>query len=179
MSTPNSPIANGTWKLNPVHSSVAFGVPYIVGTFLVSVRDFDANLEVADGRATLVGTTTVAGVDWKHDHLAATMLSPDFFDAEQHPELKLVAEDLDLSGGPIEARAQLTIKGVTKDVTLAGAGAQSDVDLYGTPMVGLALSTTIDRTDFGVSANAPLPDGRMALVDDVTLAAELFFVGPR
>ncbi len=176
MSTQAPLTANRTWKFDSSHSTVAFAVPYIVGKFRGSFRDVDASLTTIDDLARLAGTAAVSSIDVKDAHLAGHLQSPDFFDAEQYPELRLVAADLDLAGGAIEAPAQLTIKGVTRDVVLTGDEPTTGIDPYGNHRIGLTLATTIDRTDYGVSWNAPLPNGKQALANEVTLSAELFFV---
>ena len=71
----------GTWELDPVHSSVGFEVPYLVGTFKGQFREVQAKLAVDDSEATLEGGANVASVDVKDENLAAHLQSPDFFDA--------------------------------------------------------------------------------------------------
>ena len=77
-----------TWAADPVHSSVAFEVEYAGGsTFVGGFRDFDATLE---GSA-LAGSARVASVDVKDEQLSGHLQSPDFFDAERHPEISFRA----------------------------------------------------------------------------------------
>ena len=59
---------------------------------------------------------------------------------------------------------------------LTGSFAEPITDYAGRERIGLRLETTVDRTVFGVSWNAPLPDGKPALADEVKLAADLYFV---
>jgi polyisoprenoid-binding protein YceI len=164
----------GTWKADPVHSSVSFEVAYAgVSTFRGSFRDFDAQL---DG-STLTGAARVASVDVKDEQLEGHLQSPDFFDAARFPEITFRAERLELrDDGTVEGRGELTIKGVTRPVQLAGrlAGAPS-VDPFGRERLGLRLETTVDRNAFGVSWNAPNQSGGNYLGDEVELAAELTF----
>jgi polyisoprenoid-binding protein YceI len=166
----------GTWELDPVHSSVGFEVPYLVGTFKGQFRAAQAELTVADGAATLSGTAQVASVDVKDENLAAHLQSPDFFDAERHPELRLTADEVDLGGDTVSATGQLTIKGTTRPVSVTGAVTEPIVDAFGRERIGLDLRATVDRTDFGVSWNVPLPTGEPALGNEVTIVAELYFV---
>ncbi|HEX2292766.1 MAG TPA: YceI family protein [Gaiellaceae bacterium] len=166
----------GTWQLDPVHSSVGFEVPYLVGTFKGQFRETDARLSLSERGAGLSGTAKVASVDVKDENLAAHLQSPDFFDAERHPELSFTAHDVDLDGESVSARGELTIKGVTKPVEVTGRITDTLVDGYGRERIGLVLSTTVDRHDFGVSWNMPLPSGGPAVGDEVTIVAELYFV---
>jgi polyisoprenoid-binding protein YceI len=166
----------GTWELDPVHSSVGFEVPYLAGTFKGQFRDAAARLVVADGEATLEGRAKVESVDVKDENMAAHLQSPDFFDAERHPELLFTAEDIDLDSESVTARGVLTIKGVTKRVDVTGTLSAPIVDAYGRERIGLELSATVDRHDFGVSWNTPLPSGQPAVGDEVTIVTELYFV---
>jgi len=166
----------GTWQLDPVHSSVGFEVPYLVGTFKGQFRDVQAQLAVDDSAATLEGAAKVDSVDAKDENLAAHLESPDFFDAERHPELRFAARDIDLDSEAVRARGELTIKGITKPVEVTGTLTAPIVDAYGNERIGLELSTTVNRHDFEVSWNVPLPTGQPAVGDEVKIVTELYFV---
>ena len=169
----------GTWSLDPVHSSVDFEVSYLAGTFKGGFGEIGADLSVDADRATLEGTAKVASVDVKDENLSAHLQSPEFFDIEQYPELRFTAEDIRLDGdGKVSVAGELTIKGVTKPVAVTGTVTAPIVDPYGNERIGLNLTTKIDRTDFGVSWNNPLPNGDPSLANDVTILAELQFVKP-
>ena len=166
----------GTWQLDPVHSTVAFEVDYLAGTFKGDFRDIAARLAVEGDTARLEGVAQVASVDVKDENLAAHLQSPDFFDAERHPELRFAAENVALDGDSVTIRGEITIKGVTKPAAIAGTVAPPMTDPYGKERIGLKVATTVDRTDFGVSWNAPLPSGDPALSNDVTIVGDLHFV---
>jgi polyisoprenoid-binding protein YceI len=118
----------------------------------------------------------VDSVDVKDENLAAHLQSPDFFDAERHPELIFSATDVALSNETIAAAGSLTIKGVTRPVDVTGRLTDTLVDGYGNERIGLELTTTVNRHDFGVSWNMPLPTGEPSVGDNVTIVAELYFV---
>jgi polyisoprenoid-binding protein YceI len=169
----------GTWSLDPVHSRVDFEVSYLAGTFKGEFHEIGAELTVDADRASLAGTAEVASVDVKDENLSAHLQAPDFFDAEQYPELRFTADDIRLDGdGKVSVAGELTIKGVTQPVTVTGTATAPIADPYGTERIGLSLTTKIDRTDFGVSWNNPLPNGDPSLANDVTILAELQFVKP-
>jgi polyisoprenoid-binding protein YceI len=167
-------LPTGTWQLDAVHSSIGFEVEYMVGTFRGQFRDVDATLVVDDG-ARLTGAAQVASVDVKDENLAAHLQSPDFFDAERHPELRFVSNEVE-AGEDLAVRGEITIKGVTQPVELTGRATAPLTDAYGRERIGLTLSTTLDRTAFGVDWNLPLPGGEPALANEVKLVAELYFV---
>lgn len=166
----------GTWQLDPVHSSVAFEVAYLAGTFKGEFRQVDARLTVDDEGAALTGSAQVSSLDMKDENLTAHLQSPDFFDAERAPELQFSAEDIRLNGESVTLDGELTIRGVTKPVVVEGRISPPLTDGYGIERVGLELSTTVDRTDFGVDWNAPLPSGEPALANDVRVLADMQFV---
>jgi polyisoprenoid-binding protein YceI len=180
MSTPTLTVAPaGTWNLDPVHSRVDFEVAYLAGTFKGEFRAIGAALTVEAERASLEGTAKVASVDVKDENLSAHLQSPDFFDAERHPELRFAAHDIRLDGdGNVSVDGELTIKGVAKPVVVTGTVTAPIADPYGNDRIGLNLTTSVDRTDFGVDWNQPLPSGQPALANDVTILAELQFVKP-
>jgi polyisoprenoid-binding protein YceI len=169
----------GSWKLDRVHSSVDFEVSYLAGKFRGEFHGIGAELTVEGERASLVGTAKVASVDVRDENLSAHLQSPDFFDAERYPELRFTAEDIRLDGeGKVSVDGELTIKGVSKLVGLTGTLTAPIADPYGNDRIGLHLATRIDRTDFGVDWNNPLPSGEPSLANDVTILAELQFVKP-
>jgi len=167
----------GTWNLDPVHSRVDFEVSYLAGTFKGHFNEIAAELTVEDERAALEGTTKVTSIDVNEENLSAHLQSPDFFDAEQYPELRFTAEDIRLDGdGQVSVDGDLTIKGVTQPVTVTGTVTAPMADPYGTERIGLNLTTKVDRTNFGINWNNPLPSGEPSLANDVTILAELQFV---
>jgi len=176
MSAIQTQVPAGTWTLDPVHSLVGFEVGYLAGTFRGQFSDVQVDLTVDGDRARIEGTAKVASVDVKDENLAAHLQSPDFFDAERYPELRFVAEDVDLDGTSVVVPGEITIKGVTKQVEVNGTLADPISDPYGNERLGLELSTRIDRTEFGIEWNMPLPTGDPALSNEVTIVAELQLV---
>ena len=165
----------GTWAADPVHSNVSFEIVYSgVNRFRGSFRDFSATL---DG-SSLEGSARVASVDVKDEQLNGHLQTPDFFDAERHPEIAFRAIELTrLEDNRVEGSGELTIKGVTQPIQLTGQiAAEPTTDPFGRERLGLRLETEIDRTSYGVSWNAPNQSGGDYLANDVKLIAELAFV---
>jgi polyisoprenoid-binding protein YceI len=159
----------GTWSVDPVHSNVGFAVAYMAGTFTGTFSDFDAS--VTDG--VLQGSARVASVQVKDPNLEAHLQSPDFFDAERHPDLTFRSNSILRNGDELKIDGEITIKGHTEPVQITGVISEPIVDPYGGTRYGLKLETTIDRDRFGVSWNNPLPNGEPALANEVVLTAEL------
>lgn len=160
----------GTYKLDPVHSSASFTVKHmVVATFRGRFEEFDAVLE--DGR--LTGTVNVGSIVVKDPNLAAHLQSPEFFDTERHPELIFESSEIRPDGEQVVVDGELTIKGITKPVQARGTLSGPVETLGGVHKVGLNLEAIIDRTEFGLNWNAPLPKGGFALDNDVRLIVEL------
>src|SRR6476646_651150 len=104
----------GTWSVDRVHSTVGFAVEYMAGTFTGTFSDFDA--KVTDG--VLKGTAKVASVQVKDPNLEAHLQTPDFFDAERHPELAFVSKSIERAGDNLTIKGEVTIKGHTEPVEL-------------------------------------------------------------
>jgi polyisoprenoid-binding protein YceI len=165
-------LPTGTWNLDPVHSTIGFEIPYMAGTFKGQFRDVDAKLT----EQSLTGSARVASVDVKDENLSAHLQSPEFFDAERHSELKFESREIERSGEPVKVHGDITIRGVTKPVELTGTISGPLTDGYGRERLILKLETTVDRTEFGLNWNMPLPNGEPSLANEVRLVAELYFL---
>ena len=161
----------GTWSFAPVHSAANFSVKYLVASFSGSFGEIDAALE--DGR--LSGSVKVDSIRVKDENLAAHLQSPDFFDAEAHPEISFDSSELRIDGDRVELDGRLTVKGTTLPVRAAGTVNGPTEDFQGNTRLGFVLETTIDRAAYGVDWNADLPKGGKALSNDVALTVELEF----
>jgi polyisoprenoid-binding protein YceI len=161
----------GTFVSDPVHSRVGFEVPYAVATFSGEVTDFTASL--VDGH--LEGSAKIESITLKDENLQAHVLSPEFFDAERHPVLTF-SGDLVRDGDRATVDGEITMKGITRPVTLEGTIVGPTVDHFGKTRIGLKLETVVDRTEFDMKWNMPLPNGEPALGNEVTLKADLTLV---
>ncbi len=159
----------GTWSVDKVHSTVGFAVDYMAGTFQGSFSDFDAQL----GDGVLRGSAKVATVQVKDPNLEAHLQTPEFFDAERHPEITFASKAIRRDGDALSIDGEVTIKGHTEPVRIAGVISDPIKDPFGGERFGLKLEAKIDRTAFGVTWNNPLPSGEPALSNEVTLIADL------
>jgi polyisoprenoid-binding protein YceI len=162
----------GTWNFNPVHSSAAFTVNYLVASFSGTFEHVEATL--ADGR--LSGAVQVASIKVKDENLAAHLQAPDFFDVEQHATVSFASDTLTIDGDDLTLDGELTLKGVTKPVRATGKVQGPTEDFMGNTRLGFTLEATIDRTAYGVDWNADLPKGGKALGNEVTLSVDLEFI---
>jgi len=155
----------GTWSADPVHSHVAFEIAYAgTNVFRGGFNEYAATLQ--DGA--IEGSAKVASVDVKDEQLNGHLQTPDFFDGERFPEISFRTSDLETG--------ELTIKGVTRPVKIDATVSEPNVDPFGRERVGIKLSASVDRNEFGMSWNAPNQGGGNYLGDDVTIIADLALV---
>lgn len=164
----------GTWQVDPVHSTVGFSVKHmLVASFRGGFDTFSVTLD-EDG---LRGTVDVASIEVSEPNLNAHLLSPDFFDAERHPELSFRSTAIRVEGDALDVDGELTLKGETRPVTITGTLSGPATHAFdASERLGLELETVIDRTAFGLDWNAPMPGGGLAVGNDVKLKAELELV---
>ena len=167
-------IPTGTWALDRVHSSATFAVKHmVVATFRGGFGEVDA--ELRDGG--LTGVVQAASIEVRDDSLKGHLLSPEFFDVENTPEIRFVSTAVRGECDDLIIEGDLTIKGITERVEARGVVSEPVENAYGMTGLGIELETVIDRTKFGLNWNAPLPKGGFALGNDVTLTVHLELVG--
>src|SRR5215211_4411563 len=170
--TTQQALPTGSWSADTIHSTVGFAVPYLAGTFQGTFSDFDARLD--DGA--LRGTAAVGSVQVKDPNLETHLQSPEFFDAERFPQLSFEAREISRSGDDLTIAGELTLKGHTEAVEIKGHTGDPAPDPYGGERFGLRLETIVDRTEFGLNWNNPLPSGDPALANEVTIVVDLQLV---
>jgi polyisoprenoid-binding protein YceI len=169
--TTASALPVGTWEIDPVWSALEFEVKKLgLLTIKGRVPGFNGTITGGDHPAIegAVDATSITTFDEQRDgHLQ----SPDFFDTARHPELRFTSTSVTAEGDALVVEGDLTIKGATKPVELRGRFVGAANDPYGNERIGVELEGVVDRTDFGLTWNAPLPGGGFLLPDDVTLKA--------
>lgn len=170
-----------TYQLDPVHSSVGFIVKHMMiakvhGTFekLSGKLVFDKN-DIT--KASAEATIEAASINTREPQRDTHLRSPDFFDVEKFPLLtfksKIVTSSSD---GDLKVTGDLTIRGITKQVTLDVEGPTDELkDPYGNLKIGLSATTKIKRKDFGLTWNAALEAGGVLVGDDITITLDLQF----
>jgi polyisoprenoid-binding protein YceI len=151
--------AGTTWTADPVHSTVGFSVKHmVVSTFRGRFEDFDATLTAAgDGTLRLDGRVRAESIVVKDENLAAHLRSADFFDTARFPEITFASTLVRAEDGELVVEGELTVKGRTRPLRARG----------------LELEATVDRREYGLDWNAPLPKGGFALDNDVRLQVNL------
>ena len=179
MATAVQPFA-GTYELDRTHSTFQFAIRHVtVSTLRASFDDIDARLVAVgdaielEGRA-LVESVSIAEPPEFREHVVR---GTDFFEADAHPLITFRSTSVELSGdGTATVSGELAIRGVSHAVSADGTYQPPTVDPFGTQRAGLELRVTVDRRDWGMTWQAPLPDGGDALGWDVEITASLEFV---
>ena len=162
-------IPTGTWSIDPVWSSLEFEVKKLgLMTVKGRVPGFSGTI-VGGSHPTIEGRVDVSTITTFDETRDGHLQSPDFFDTDRHPELLFESTHVEIDGDELRVEGELTIKGITRQVELHGRYVGSGVDPYGNDRIGVELSGTVDRTDFGLEWNAPLPGGGFLLPNDVVL----------
>jgi polyisoprenoid-binding protein YceI len=169
----------GTFNADPVHSFIGFAVRYQGATlYRGTFSDVTAQLVGEDGDLNLEGTAKVESISITNPpQFRQHVLAEDFFDADNYPEISFLSSDIQLSeDNTATVQGELTIKDVTKAVTATGSYGELQEDAFGNVRGSLELETTIDRREFGMGWNAPLPKGGDVLSNEVVLTVSLQLV---
>jgi polyisoprenoid-binding protein YceI len=166
-------IPNGTWSIDPVWSALEFEVKKLgLVTVKGRVPGFSGTIE--GGKAPAIsGTVDVSTITTFDETRDGHVQSPEFFDTERYPELRFESTAVETRGDELVVEGALTIKDVTRPVELKGSFVGAGVDPYGNDRIGIELAGTVDRTEFGLNWNAPLPGGGFLLPNEVVLRATL------
>jgi polyisoprenoid-binding protein YceI len=174
-----TPLATGSWKIDRVHSHVGFAVKHmVVSTFRGAFSDYDGALVIADdGAPRLEGWVAADSLAVRDENLAAHLRSPDFFDAERYPRITFDSSAVRVGdGGELEVRGELELKGHKRPLVARGSVSGPHIDIAGNDKIGVELQATVDRREYGLEWNAPLPQGGFALDNDVRIEVSLELV---
>jgi polyisoprenoid-binding protein YceI len=166
----------GTWKVDPVHSSVEFQVKHLgIATVKGQFNEFEGTLEVGPEGATAYGTVKTASVDTREPQRDNHLRSADFFEADTYPEIAFRSTAINPTGeDEFEIVGDLSIHGVTRSVTLrATLEGHEPEDHQGKTRVGISASAQINRSDYEMRFNAALGSGNMVVSDKVKILVEV------
>lgn len=174
-SASTAPLPTGTWKVDPVHSSVEFHVKHLgIATVKGQFKEFEGTLEVGPDGASAIGTVEVGSVDTREPARDEHLRSADFFEAENFPQITFQSTAIRaVDDEEFEIDADLTIHGVTRQVTLKAEFEGEETDHQGNERVGVSASTQISRNDFDIKFNAALGSGNLVVADKVKILVEV------
>jgi polyisoprenoid-binding protein YceI len=165
----------GTWKVDPVHSSVEFQVKHLgIATVKGQFKEFEGTLEVGPDGAVAYGTVKTTSVDTREPQRDEHLRSADFFDAEQNPEISFRSTAITpVDEDDFEIEGDITIHGVTQPLKLKATLEGTETDPQGNDRVGVSAAGQIDRKDFGMTFNAALGSGNLLVSDKVKIQLDI------
>jgi polyisoprenoid-binding protein YceI len=167
------------WVLDPTHSELVFKVKHLMITNVNGAfRSFSAEIGGEDFTTSLItATIDAASIFTNEDARDGHLKSPDFFDTENFKEITFAGTSFKkLSGDDYKLTGNLTIKGITKEVTLDVEFGGIGKDPWGNEKAGFSLSGKINRKDWGLNWNAALEAGGVLVSEEVKVGGEFQFV---
>ncbi|RYY38030.1 MAG: polyisoprenoid-binding protein [Sphingobacteriaceae bacterium] len=167
------------WVLDPMHSEVQFKVKHLViSTVTGSFKSFEGNLETDNEDFTgakIQFSLDVNSLDTNQEQRDAHLKSPDFFDAEQYPKITFVSTAFTKDGEDYTLTGDLTIKDVTKPVTLTVEHGGLAGDFYGNTKAGFEITGKINRKEFGLTWDGVTEAGSIVVGEDIKLLINVQF----
>ena len=180
MSTPEStatqtPLPTGTWKVDPVHSSVEFQVKHLgIASVKGQFKEFEGTLEVTPDGVSAYGTVQTASVDTREPQRDGHLRSADFFDADQHPQITFKSTSVRaIDDEDFEIEGDFTLHGITRPLTLTATLEGTETDHEGHPRVGVSAKTQISRGDHDMKFNMALGSGNVVVGDKVKIVLDI------
>ncbi len=170
-----------TWKIDPAHSEIQFKVKHLMITTVTGYfRTFDLEVVTETEDFTTASriefTADIDSIDTNSQQRDTHLKSSEFFHAEEHAQLKFVGNNYEAKGDNAELHGELTIRGVTKPLTVHVEFGGIVVDPYGQTKAGFTITGKISRKEFGLVWNAVTEAGQVVVSDDIRLLAEIQLV---
>jgi polyisoprenoid-binding protein YceI len=169
------------WKIDPAHSEVQFKVKHLMITTVTGYfKSFDLEVETETEDFTTAKriefTADVNSIDTNNAQRDTHLKSNDFFNAEQHPELKFIGKKYEASGNEVTLHGDLTIREVTKPITLKVEFGGTVADPWGQTRAGFTIDGKINRKDFNLMWDAVTEAGQVVVSNEIKIHAEVQLV---
>lgn len=171
MTTVTEAVPTGTYQIDAGHSNVGFEVRHMgIATVRGAFKEFQGTVESSQEGLKLAGTVQTASIDTGEPNRDGHLQSPEFFDADQYPQITFSSTGTEPAGeGRITLNGEITIRGVAKPIVLTGEIGESAEDPWGNQRVGFEVEGKIDRREFGLDWNQILPNGNLLVSNEVKL----------
>ncbi len=174
-------MAKTKWTLDPTHAEIHFKVRHMMVSWVTgSFKEFNAEVETEGEDFTTAKvnlTAEVNSINTNNEQRDAHLRNGDFFDAENHPQIKFTSSKLErLDEENYQLEGVLTMRGTSKPVVLKAEFGGITTDPWGNIRTGFTVSGKINRKDFGVSFSMVSETGGILLGEDVTISANVEFV---
>ena len=163
-----------TWKIDPVHSEINFKVKHlVVSTVTGHFSKFDASIETSKedfSDAKINFEADINSIDTKNEQRDGHLKSADFFDSENHPKMTFVSKSIKkVSDHEMKVTGNLTLRGVTKEITLDVIYNGTVAGFGGTQVAGFEVRGNLNRFDFGLQWNALTEAGGVVVSNEVKI----------
>ncbi|HJQ19675.1 MAG TPA: YceI family protein [Gemmatimonadaceae bacterium] len=167
-------VTPGTYSIDTAHTNVEFAVRHMmISTVKGNFGDVKGTLTVSDSGDIKVDATIATGsIDTRNEMRDNHLKSGDFFDVEKYPEMRFVSTKVERTAEGYKLTGDLTIKDVTKPVTLTVTEEGAGVDPWGNQKVAFSATGKFNRGDFGLGWNAALETGGVLVSDEVKLSID-------
>jgi polyisoprenoid-binding protein YceI len=178
----NNTLTTTKWVVDTMHSEVQFKVKHLMITTVTGYfQQFNIEAETEDEAfkniSSVVFTTDVNAISTNNEQRDTHLKSPDFFDAEKHNEIRFEGTNYEQKGGnDYKLRGNLTIKGITKAVTVNVEFGGIVVDPYGQTKAGFTVTGKISRKEFGLTWSPVTEAGSVVVGDEIKLQGEIQLV---
>lgn len=170
----------GKWTIDPVHSQVGFSVKHMmVSKVRGHFKIFDADIVTAEDplKSSFTARVDLRSIDTGNEQRDSHIRSADFFEVESHPEMTYKSTGIRPAsdGAGFVVDGELTIRGVTREVPLNLEVEGFGPDPFGGIRSGFSLTGEINRSEFGVSYNGPIPgaSGAVIISEKVQIQVEI------
>ncbi|HET7386795.1 MAG TPA: YceI family protein [Nocardioidaceae bacterium] len=166
-------IPAGTWVVDPSHSEVGFTARHLMSKVRGLFETFEATIVTGDAPSA-IASIDLNSIDTRDEKRDAHLRSSDFFDVASSGPMTFASTEVVSGGKGLLVTGDLTIKGITRPVTLDVEVLGTDTDPWGGTRVGFEGTATISRKEWGVDFNVPMEGGRLLVGDKVelTIAAQ-------
>lgn len=166
------------WKLDPSHSEIQFKVKHLMittvtGHFKKYDLTVDTESEDFNTAKNIHFTADIDSISTNNEQRDAHLKSADFFDAENHRQLTFEGKKYETNGDDATLHGDLTIRGVTKPITLNVEFGGIVKDPYGQTKAGFTVTGKISRKEFGLTWSAVTEAGQVVVSDDIRVNAEI------
>jgi polyisoprenoid-binding protein YceI len=169
----NLGIQAGTWTIDPSHSEVGFVARHLMSKVRGLFTTFEGRI-VTGAEPSATATIDLNSIDTRDENRDAHLRSQDFFDVENSGPMTFTSTKVEAGGKGLLVTGDLTLKGVTKPVTLDVEYFGTETDPWGGTRLGFEGTTQISRREWGVDFNVPMDGGRLLVGDkiDITVAVQ-------
>jgi polyisoprenoid-binding protein YceI len=163
----------GTWNIDPSHSEIGFTARHLMSKVRGLFEKFEGQI-VTGEQPSATATVDLNSINTRDENRDAHLRSGDFFDVENSGPMSFSSTKVERGGNGLLVTGDLTIKGVTKPVTLDVEYLGTDTDPWGGTRAGFEGTTQISRKAWGVDFNIPMDGGRLLVGDkiDITVAVQ-------